>query len=160
MQVQGNRARLITALGGRCVWSGCGIDDPEMLQLDHINNDGTQKRGVPFDYYLRHLELAKTILQVLCANHNWKKRYHVEKRVPTGGAPPEMAPMEWQRQTRIQELTTWAATNQTVTSTISANFLVATSLIADQAMLQWSVSSPTARSYAHNVVVQLQTSLS
>jgi len=153
-----DRIRLIEALGGRCVWPGCGIDDVEMLQLDHINSDGATKRGVPFAYYLRHLDYTKTVLQVLCANHNWKKRYHTKQGTPTGGAPPTETPLETQFQNRVGALTTWASTNQTVMTTISTNALTATTIIADQALSDYTVTRQTARNYAHAVVLNLTSS--
>lgn len=78
------RVELIGMLGGKC--TQCGIDDIEVLQLDHINNDGAEdilrfnKNLIKmFRHYLENLGEAKTRLQVLCANHNWKKRYAITK---------------------------------------------------------------------------------
>jgi hypothetical protein len=70
-------------------------------------------------------------------------------------------PQVQQAKDRIQTLYDWALTSSTVTSTLAAGSVTATtSLLMDQAMLTWTVSAPTARSYAHNVIVQLQASSS
>ena len=82
------RRDLVELLGGKCVI--CKEDDPEMLQIDHIYDDGYADRrrfgkrwygegpepvslGNIYCYYLAHPDEAKQKLQVLCANHNWKK---------------------------------------------------------------------------------------
>lgn len=84
------RTELVTILGSKCVI--CAIDDPEMLHLDHIYDDGQidlEKFGSGtsmYLYYLKHQDEAKAKLQVLCANHNWKKRYSKEKL----SSPPEV----------------------------------------------------------------------
>ena len=58
-----------------CCYKGCTVCDPDMLTLDHINNDGAsdrkstgtstyiqvEKRGFPEGF------------QTLCCNHQWKK---------------------------------------------------------------------------------------
>ena len=65
----------------RCV--RCGIDDIDVLCLDHINNDGNihrkHKRGAGTVYYkwLRNHHFPKGF-QVLCANCNLKKE--IERR--------------------------------------------------------------------------------
>ena len=74
------RKLLQDLLGGRCV--RCGIDDYDVLQIDHTSGGGLSERqthpnGGPAwwnQYYLKHPELAKKNLQVLCANCNIKKR--------------------------------------------------------------------------------------
>lgn len=60
-----------------CCWNGCDINDTDMLQLDHIDNNGSDHR--------KQLKTNKSIwrwvinsgfpegFQVLCANHNMKK---------------------------------------------------------------------------------------
>lgn len=62
------RNRLMISLGGKCV--NCGISDLDVLNFDHINNDGSKDRGKSI------LELVKKSperFQPLCANCNLKK---------------------------------------------------------------------------------------
>jgi hypothetical protein len=65
----------------QCCWDGCEITDPDMLTLDHIENDGAEHRGggrscgtTGVDMY-RRLRAAgwPAGLQTLCWNHQWKK---------------------------------------------------------------------------------------
>jgi predicted Zn-ribbon and HTH transcriptional regulator len=73
------RVELIIVLGGKC--RQCGFHDYRALQLDHVNGCGTkERRSFPnqhtfVDYYWRNQELAKNVLQILCANCNFIKRY-------------------------------------------------------------------------------------
>ena len=75
------RLDLLALLGGQCVIPGCETDDPEMLHIEHTYDDRAEDRkrlgGNPslYGYYLKHPDEAKKNLQVMCANHNWKKRY-------------------------------------------------------------------------------------
>lgn len=63
-----------------CVWEGCDVRDPDMLTLDHINNDGAKDRkthrgrGKGHGLYCR-VRNAKYPdgFQTLCANHQMKK---------------------------------------------------------------------------------------
>lgn len=69
-------------LGGKavCNWAGCGIDDVDLLTLDHVNNDGGAHRkasknhhsGRGFYHRLRSTGYPPGI-QTLCWNHNLKK---------------------------------------------------------------------------------------
>jgi len=78
------RAKLVTFLGAKCV--SCNETDVEMLQIDHIHNDGSADRHrfksnlAIYIYYLEHPIEAREKLQVMCANHNWKKRSLSMKR--------------------------------------------------------------------------------
>lgn len=66
----------------KCGW--CGIDDPRVLVIDHINNDGAQERKI-----MRRLTQWKMIrkelsveevrerYQLLCRNCNWIR--HIER---------------------------------------------------------------------------------
>ena len=68
----------------QCSWEGCQITDPDMLELDHINNDGKHQRkkdvevcgqernGLAFYRRLRK-EKFPPGYQTLCCNHNRKK---------------------------------------------------------------------------------------
>lgn len=69
--------RAYMKLGGKCVY--CGENDMDCLQIDHILNDGNRWRQ-------RNIHNSKKIylhilnndvsgeLQILCANHNQKKK--------------------------------------------------------------------------------------
>jgi len=72
------KLRIITILeyGGKC--NHCGIEDLDVLDIDHIFNDGAADRKKNlFAYNLyRHLKkngFPKDRHQVLCKNCNWKK---------------------------------------------------------------------------------------
>ena len=65
----------------RCSWTGCLVDDIDMLVLDHISNDGAKERkklggknarGWNFYLYLKQLGFPAGY-QTLCCNHNHKK---------------------------------------------------------------------------------------
>lgn len=87
---------LLKWLGNKCVV--CGISDPEMLQIDHVYNNGFLDRDrfgsslAMYTYYLNHPEEAKERLQILCANHNWKKRKEAQKIQAKITAKLEVAP--------------------------------------------------------------------
>jgi hypothetical protein len=71
------------AYGGyECV--GCGNKDPECLQLDHINDDGAEHRKTAGSGSRLMDDLKKKgfppIVQVLCANCNWKKKVAFEEK--------------------------------------------------------------------------------
>ena len=65
----------------RCSWSGCVIDDVDMLVLDHVNDNGAEEkrklggsngRGHVFYQRLKSLGFPDGY-QTLCCNHNHKK---------------------------------------------------------------------------------------
>lgn len=63
--------------GGRC--NHCGIDDIDVLSIDHVNNNGEidnmgtyRRRGLPIYQRIRRLNYPDDY-QVLCFNCNWKK---------------------------------------------------------------------------------------
>ena len=72
------KIRVLTHYGkdGRlmCCWEGCTISDPDMLSLDHVNNDGAQDVRKSATLY-RHLirNGFPEGFQTLCWNHQWKK---------------------------------------------------------------------------------------
>jgi hypothetical protein len=71
------RKKLIELLGGKCI--RCGFSDIRALQIDHISGHGSKelhKKGniTTYRQYLASPGLAKSQLQVLCANCNWIKR--------------------------------------------------------------------------------------
>lgn len=73
------RDLLLDEFGGVCV--KCGFSDKRALQLDHINGEGTKHvnnmKGISTlnTYYSKHIDEAKEIFQLLCANCNWIKRH-------------------------------------------------------------------------------------
>ena len=83
--IRDRKLKLLYDLGGKCI--SCGIDDPFVLQFDHIENDG---------YKYNHISLFTQIdhnlqrFQILCANCNLKKAlfYRELKRLERVGIPP------------------------------------------------------------------------
>lgn len=76
------RIELINAYGGRC--ARCGIDEPIVLDIDHIHDDGHLERKNGFHGWrlyrkLRKAGYPKDRYQLLCKNCNWKKE--MERRV-------------------------------------------------------------------------------
>lgn len=73
------RTEVITLLGGKCV--RCGITDPIVLNIDHVNNDGAEERRLTkrgFTGWLARIAdgtLSKERYQLLCCNCNWRKEY-------------------------------------------------------------------------------------
>lgn len=76
------RSKLYSLLGDKCII--CGENDKDVLQLDHINNDGKRDRlkftGLQsYREYLKEPEISKHRLQILCANCNIKKQRILEE---------------------------------------------------------------------------------
>jgi len=69
------RAEVISALGGKCI--SCSIEDPIVLNVDHVNNDGKLHRKMCTASFLKMvLEESKSgKFQLLCCNCNWRKEY-------------------------------------------------------------------------------------
>lgn len=77
-----SRQKAINILGGKCVV--CGITDVRVLQIDHINGGGwidiNKRKG---SYYRRVVESVKNKenkYQLLCANHNWIKKWDNDEK--------------------------------------------------------------------------------
>jgi hypothetical protein len=74
------KVELVAAYGGKCSWPGCTVCDQDMLNLDHINDDGKDDRdnaarttGYNFYIKIKRAGFPKDRFQLLCANHNLKK---------------------------------------------------------------------------------------
>ena len=74
------RDQLFKILGGK-LCTGCGETDERCLQFDHKNGGGiadVKKHGSSremYRYYIANPDLAKEVLEVKCANCNWKKKF-------------------------------------------------------------------------------------
>lgn len=71
------KADALLAYGGP-VCSSCGVDDPEVLNIDHIEGGGRKHRqaeniegGLAFYQWLKNNDYPEGF-RVLCANCNWK----------------------------------------------------------------------------------------
>ena len=71
------RESLFDILGRSCVL--CGNTDIDVLQFDHINNDGYKDRGKE-QYYINNPVEARKTLQVLCANCHIKKHISIKRK--------------------------------------------------------------------------------
>jgi hypothetical protein len=75
------RNEFIKEAGGKCV--ECGIDDPIVLDFDHVNDDGaahrkqTKRTNVVNILVKSGFDSSK--FQLLCKNCNWKKEYRRRK---------------------------------------------------------------------------------
>ena len=60
-----------------CCWEGCTVIDPDMLSIDHKDNNGAEDRKVRGTGNTLYLSLEKEGypegFQTLCHNHQWKK---------------------------------------------------------------------------------------
>jgi hypothetical protein len=78
------RLEVIEFLGGKC--NHCGIIDPIVLHIDHVNDDGAKerkqlKRGYAgFLVKILNGKLPKDRYQLLCCNCNWRKEYFRRKK--------------------------------------------------------------------------------
>ena len=74
----GHKLLVLSHYGGCC--AVCGITDPNLLTIDHINNDGAEhKRKIGGSSRLYRWLIHNNFpsgFQVLCWNHNWLKRVH------------------------------------------------------------------------------------
>lgn len=60
----------------QCNWSNCEVVDPDMLTIDHINNDGAIDRKCSAGknpYRALKTKGFPDGYQTLCWNHQWKK---------------------------------------------------------------------------------------
>lgn len=70
------RAEMLLSYGGKC--NQCGTDNPIVLDIDHVNNDGAVDRknglwGWRLYRWLRKNGYPKDRFQLLCRNCNWIK---------------------------------------------------------------------------------------
>lgn len=60
-----------------CCWAGCGEKDPDVLTIDHIDNNGYVDKKLGKSGFSLHHRLKKDNFpdgfQTLCANHQLKK---------------------------------------------------------------------------------------
>lgn len=67
---------IFEAYGNKCNY--CGIDDPDVLVIDHVNDNGAEERRIyksMYSYFRRIIERGyPEDYQLLCQNCNWKKR--------------------------------------------------------------------------------------
>ena len=76
------RRKAFEVLGGY-VCTLCGFDDPRALQIDHVADDGYQKRQdgeLGERLYRLVIQTGGTGFQILCANCNWIKKAEREGR--------------------------------------------------------------------------------
>lgn len=86
------RNEMLEAYGGKCV--NCGVANRDLLDLDHINDDGYLDRhrsehgrtSAHMPDRLRKLGFPKDRYQLLCKNCNWLKELERRRRPPSG--PP------------------------------------------------------------------------
>jgi hypothetical protein len=61
----------------QCSWPDCSVIDPDMLSLDHVNNDGAKDRKTRGTggrlYSILRTNGLPDGFQTLCHNHQWKK---------------------------------------------------------------------------------------
>ena len=71
------RLQALQLLGGSCVH--CGANDPIVLDIDHVHNDGQKERQLMTVYQqasrLVQGRLPLERYQLLCKNCNWRKEY-------------------------------------------------------------------------------------
>lgn len=84
------RHDMIKSYGGICV--ACHADNYDVLELDHVNNDGNQEQSGNtrlIAEYLKH-GVLKSKYQLLCKNCNWLKHlYYTELCIlEKEGIPP------------------------------------------------------------------------
>jgi len=76
------RLRVITHYGnGECVCVQCGFSDIRALSIDHVNNDGAEKRKIIKDNIYTWLERNNYPegYQTLCMNCQWIKKREYEE---------------------------------------------------------------------------------
>lgn len=89
-QRQNLRNKITQLLGNKCSNINCPVPKEKMniqaLQIDHINNGGTQERkkinNNGIQYYrilLKKIKLGSKDYQLLCAYCNWLKRMEITK---------------------------------------------------------------------------------
>ena len=76
------RAKVVAGYGGKCACVGCPVTEPELLAIDHVNNDGAKLRKIRGRKEVGPLLLQRLIdegfppeYQVLCHGCNMSKSY-------------------------------------------------------------------------------------
>jgi hypothetical protein len=79
----------------QCCWKNCTVCDPDMLSIDHINNDGAKDRDTRRTGNSLYLSLEKDKypkgFQTLCHNHQWKKEILRRKSLRMQNAEKKLA---------------------------------------------------------------------
>jgi predicted restriction endonuclease len=74
------RQRVLDQYNRKC--ARCGWTDERALQLDHVNGNGEhERRTLTRKGILRRALKCPELYQLLCANHNWIKRYEDAAKV-------------------------------------------------------------------------------
>jgi hypothetical protein len=76
------RIKVLESLGNKCV--RCGISDPRVLQIDHINGGGrkeAEKTGRNLTYFNKVIKNEHKEYQLLCSNCNWIKKYEKNENI-------------------------------------------------------------------------------
>ena len=89
LRIKRIRYEILEEFGSKCVC--CGISDPDILQFDHIHNDGykeSQHRNPLVE--MHRVGILPHKYQLLCANCNMKKRFYFSefKRLSCLSTPP------------------------------------------------------------------------
>ena len=76
------KEKVLAHYGKACNWPDCDVSDFDLLTVDHINNDGSKDRAPGICRRVIKADFPDTF-QVLCWNHQWKKRMiSLRKRIP------------------------------------------------------------------------------
>ena len=82
------RSEIFELLGDKCAWPGCGWTDKRALQIDDVNGGGNKRKrsaASATSYYkqiLNEIKAGSKDYQLLCANHNWIKRWENHEYAP------------------------------------------------------------------------------
>ena len=84
----GYKRMALDLIGHACVWPGCNVSDYDVLEFDHIKNDGQNDRRKVLGKVILDLNRCgidpTTRFQTLCRSHNWKKLMLNRKRKKLG----------------------------------------------------------------------------
>ena len=87
------RDEIFTLLGQECV--ECSFSDQRALQFDHKNGGGVkERRSMNISAYYKNILKNPSKFQILCANHNWIKRYENNELDKTEPKPHTSEPAD------------------------------------------------------------------